>query len=68
MEINEQWFRLQRAGTEVAGFRQNAPEHNGRGQRKEADRRQRHAPAEEIGKHPSKQTSTHPANRVTADI
>ena len=36
----------------MARLGQNAPEHDGRGQREATDHRQRHAPAEEIGKDP----------------
>ncbi len=52
----------------MARLGQDTPEHNRRGQRKAADRRQRHAPAEEIGKDPGQQASAHAADGVAADI
>ena len=52
----------------MARLGQDTPEHNRRCQSEPADHRQRHAPAEEIGKDPGEQAAAHAADGVAADI
>ena len=52
----------------MARLGQDSPEHNRRGQGEAADHRQRHAPAEKIGKDPGEQAAAHAADGVAADI
>ena len=67
-KVDQQRFWSQRGRTEVARFRQDAPEHQCCGKGEAANDRQRNPPAEEIGEYTGQQTTAHAADGVTADI
>ncbi|MNF86800.1 hypothetical protein D3C84_692490 [compost metagenome] len=67
-EAVEQAARVQRAGTEVARFGEDFPEHRRRNQGQAADHQHCRVPTDEVDQYPGDQAPAHPANRVATDV